>query len=287
MMFHYLLRKVQHILFLDPAGLVNGAPVTLGGFKIGDVEAVEFVVINNKTNIRIKLRIKNQYKDQIHKDSKVRITSIGILGEKFVDITIGAPSSKPVAENSYMEVETTLSLDNMAKTVAPGLENFNKVMENIKNITDSISKGQGSIGKLVNNSSAIDGLNKVISKLDIVLDNLGNKSGSFQKLANDPELYNNLSASSNGLKNIVENLNNGKGSLGKMLVNDSLYNSLAGATSEIKQLLLKTKSDSTVIGGLINDKKMYSNLNTLANELMVLVKDIKEHPDKYVNFSVF
>jgi phospholipid/cholesterol/gamma-HCH transport system substrate-binding protein len=271
----------------NTAGLVNGAPVTLGGYKIGDVGAVEFVAVNNKTNIRIKLRIKDQYKNQIREDSKVRITSIGILGEKFVDISIGNPSSKPVAENSYLEVESSLSLDNLANSVTPGLKNFNKTMENIKIITDSISKGQGTIGRLVNNSSTVDGLNKIINKMDLVLNNLDNKNGSFQKLVNDSELYNNLTASSNGLKNIVNNLNIGKGSLGKLLINDSLYNNLTGATEGIKQLLQKTQSDSTVIGGLVNDKKMYTSLSLLVNELAILVKDLKEHPGKYINLSVF
>lgn len=271
----------------NTAGLVNGAPVTLGGYKIGDVEAVEFVAVNSRTNIRVKLRVETQYKNQIRKDSKVRITSIGILGDKFVDITIGNPDEEPIVDNSFLEVEPVLSLDNIAKNIAPGLESFNKAMENIKNVTDSISKGKGSVGELINNSSTIEGLNRIIKKIDVTLTAIQNKNGSLNKLLNDEELYNNLSATAQDLKVFSENLNNGKGTLGKLITNDSLYNNLNNSTKQLDILLQKTQSDSTVIGGLLNDKKLYRNVNEVILDLNKLIIDIKENPDRYINVSVF
>jgi phospholipid/cholesterol/gamma-HCH transport system substrate-binding protein len=271
----------------NTAGLVNGAPVTLGGYKIGDVEAVEFVVINNKTNIRVKLRIKNEYKDQIRTDSKVRITSIGILGDKFVDITIGNPDAQSVTENSFLEVEPTLSLDSITKNIAPGLENFNKSMDNIKNVTDSISRGKGSVSELINNSFTIAGLNRIINKIDVALNAIEKKDGSIYKLLNDAELYNNLTSTSRDLKMISENIRTGKGTLGKLISDDSLYTNLNNASMQLNELLQKTQSDSTIIGGLLNDKKIYKRVNNLIDELNMLITDIKEHPEKYVKVSVF
>lgn len=271
----------------NTAGLVNGAPVTLGGYKIGDVETVEFVVVNNTTNIRVKLRIKNEYKDQIRSDSKVRITSIGILGDKFVDITIGNSNAEPVAENSILDVEPTLSLDNIGKSIGPGLENFNKIMENIRNVTDSISNGKGSIGELINNPSTVTGLNRIINKIDVALNAIENTDGSVYKLLNDAELYNNLSSFSNDLKMMSENLSKGKGTLGKLIANDSLYNNLNNSSAKLDLLLKQTQTDRTVIGGLLNDKKIYSKINDLIDELNLLISDIKEHPEKYVKVSVF
>jgi len=271
----------------NTAGLVNGAPVTLGGYKIGDVEAVEFVAINNKTDIRVKLRIEKKYKDQIRSDSKVRITSIGILGDKFVDITIGNPGENPVAENSYLNVEPILSLDNIAKNIAPGLESFNKAMENIKNVTDSISKGKGSVGELINNSSTIEGLNDIIKKIDIALTAIQNKNGSLNKFLNDDRLYNNLSSTSYNLKVLSENLNNGKGTLGKLITDDSLYNYLNNSSKQLDLLFKNTQNDSTLIGGLLKDKKLYRNVNELIMDLNKLIIDIKENPDRYIKVSVF
>jgi len=271
----------------NTVGLVNGAPVTLGGFKIGDIEAVEFVVVNGKTDIRVKLRIKNEYKSQIRMDSKVRISSIGILGDKFVDITISSPNAKPVAENSFLEVEPTLSLDNIAANIEHGLAGFNTVMENMKTVTDSISKGKGSVGELINNSSTVAGLNRIIYKIDAALKTIEKKDGTIHNLLNDKELYNNLSSSARNLKVISENLSNGKGTLWKLISNDSLYDNLNNSSANLNLLLRKTQNDSTVIGGLINDKKLYGNINDLIKDLNKLIMDIKEHPERYVKVSVF
>ena len=271
----------------NTAGLVNGAPVTLGGFKIGDVEAVEFITVNSNTDIRVKLRIKSQYKDQIRKDSKVRITSIGILGEKFVDINIGNPNEEIIPDNSFLEVEPVLSLDNIAKNIAPGLESFNQAMENIKNVTDSIANGKGSVGRLINNATTVEELNRVIKKIDVTLTSIQNKDGSLNKFLNDDKLYSNLSSTADNLKLLSENLTNGKGSLGKLLTDDSLYNNLNNSSKQLDILLQKTQDDSTVIGGLLNDKKLYRNVNEAILDINNLIKDIKDNPDRYINVSVF
>jgi len=271
----------------NTAGLVDGAPVTLGGYKIGDVEKVEFVVVNDRTNIRIKLRIKSEFKDRIRLDSKVRITSIGILGDKFVDVSIGNPTFQAISENSFLEVEPTLSLDNLTKSISPGLNSFNKIMQNIESVTDSISNGRGSVGKLVNNSVTIDELSQTIKKISKVLDSFNNNNGTLQKLLKNDSLYNDLAITLIELREISESINKGSGTLGKLITNDSLYNNLSKSSLNLTRLLAKTESDSTFIGGLINDKKIYSNMNNTILELNKLLKDIKEHPERYVNVSLF
>lgn len=271
----------------NTAGLVNGAPVTLGGYKIGDVEAIGFVSVNSKTDIRIKLRIKFDYAEQIRKDSKVRITSIGILGEKFVDINIGNPNEEIIPENSFLDVEPVLSLDNITKNITPGIESFNQAMENIKEVTDSIVKGKGTVGELINNSETLKNLNHIIKKIDLTLASIQNKNGSLNKFLNDDKLYDNLSAAVDDLKLLGENLNNGKGTLGKLVTDDSLYNNLKSSTNQLNIILKEANQDSTLIGGLLNDKKIYKNLNELIMDINNLIKDIKDNPDRYINVSVF
>ncbi len=271
----------------NTAGLVNGAPVTLGGYKIGEIEAIEFVTVNSKAEIRIKLKVKSEYKDQIRMDSKARITSIGILGDKFVDIKIGSASEKVIPDNSFIEEEQVLSIDNISRNIEPSIENLNKALENIKDITETIAKGEGTVGKLINNSNTIDRLNLILNKIDITLTSLQNENGSLNKLLTDDELYNNLSASINELKLFGKNLNEGKGSLGKLLTNDSLYNNINSSADHLNMLLQSARQDSTIINGLLNDKSLYLNLSELIIDMNKLINDIKENPDRYIKVSVF
>ncbi|MGE5496816.1 MAG: MlaD family protein, partial [Syntrophothermus sp.] len=183
-----------YIKLNNTAGLVNGAPVTLAGYKIGDVKAVEFVVINNLPAIRVKLRVKTEYKEQIRSDSKVRITSIGILGDRFVDVSLGSPGASSVPEGSFLEVEPTFSLDNLAKNLTPNIDKFNSIMDNLKAVTDSVAKGKGTVGELINNRSVIAGLNNAIKRIDLALKALENKKGSLNRMLYDSTLYNELSS---------------------------------------------------------------------------------------------
>lgn len=271
----------------NTAGLVNGAPVTLGGYKIGEIEAIEFFTVSSRAEIRIKLKIKADYRDQIRMDSKARITSIGILGDKFIDIKIGSPNENVIPDNSFIEEEQVLSIDNISKNIEPGIENFNKVLENIKDITETIAKGEGTVGKLINNSNTIDRLNLILNKIDITLTSLQNENGSLNKLLTDDELYNNLTASINELKLFGENLNDGKGSLGKLLTDDSLYNNINSSADHLNMILQSARQDSTIINGLLNDKSLYLNLSELIIDMNKLINDIKENPDRYINVSIF
>lgn len=276
-----------YINLSNTAGLVDGAPVTLAGYKIGDVKAVEFVTVNNQSSIRVNLRVKMEYQKQIRSDSKVRITSIGILGDKFVDIAIGSSGAKPLPEYSFLEVEPTFSLENLTKNISPNIDKFNSIMDNLKAVTDSISKGKGTLGELINTRSAINGLNSAIGKIDLALNALKNNKGTLNRLLYDTALYNGLSSTAISLKKISEGLNRGDGSLGKLISSDSLYTSLSNSSRQLSQFFRKAQEDSTVLGGLIGDRKLYQDINVLIKELNTLIMDIREHPERYVKVSVF
>ncbi len=285
----YLFTQTYNLYaYLDnTAGLIKGAPVTLGGYKIGDVEAVDFVTLNKHSLIKIKLRIKKEYKSQIKTSSEVCITSIGILGDKFIDLSFGNTEDKELEENSFLKVKQSISLDNITSNIAPGVENFNRIMENLKTTTDSIAAGRGSVGQLINTPNTINEINQVVKKIDLLLTSLHRKDSSLNKFINDSELYDNLSSAGKSLKEISEEIQNGKGTIGKLVKNDSLYNNVNKASLELNNLLAKTHSDSTLVGGLFNDKNIYKNVNVLITDLNKLINDIREHPDRYVNVSVF
>ncbi|HEX2869215.1 MAG TPA: MlaD family protein [Ignavibacteriales bacterium] len=276
-----------YINLSNTAGLVDGAPVTLAGYKVGDVKAIDFVTVNNEPVIRVTLRIKKEYQPQIRSDSKVRVTSIGILGDKFVDISIGSPSAKLLTEYSFLDVEPTFSLENLTKNLAPNVDKFNSIMDNLKAVTDSISKGKGTLGELINTRSAIEGLNSAIGKIDLALNALENKKGTLNRLLYDTALYHGIASTAMSLKKISEGLNQGRGSLGKMIASDSLYLSLSKSSHQLNQFMQKAQQDSTVLGGLVGDRKLYKDINTLITELNSLIMDIRQHPEKYVKVSVF
>ena len=116
---------------------------------------------------------------------------------------------------------------------------------------------------------------------------VANQKGTLGKLAFDDSLYENLKTLSDNLNDVTSSINNGDGTLGKLINEDGLYNEFHSISERLNTLLTKTESDSTFAGGLLNDGKFYRDFNSLINDLDKLIIDLKENPDRYVQFSIF
>ncbi len=268
-------------------GLADGSLVSLGGMKIGDVSDMTFAQKDGENGILITLNIKAKYQNQITLSSSAKIQTLGLLGDKFVDVSIGQPDEKTLKDGDFIKVEQAFSLETLATKINPALDDFTKAISNIKSISDSISRGKGSIAKLINNSNAADELESILKDLKKFSVAVIDKKGTLGKLAFNDEIFNNLNELSDNLNSISRNLKEGKGSLGQFLNDDSVYVYTKSVANRMDKLLAKTDNDSTVIGGLLNDKNMYKELNSLIIELNNLVTDLKQNPDRYINVSVF
>jgi phospholipid/cholesterol/gamma-HCH transport system substrate-binding protein len=268
-------------------GLSEGSLVTLGGIKIGDVKDLQFTNKNGINGINVTLSIKEKYRSQITKSSDASIKTIGLLGDRFVDISIGQPSESPLKEGEFLPVKPVFSLDKLSTKIQPALDDFSHLLQNLRSITDTISDGRGTIGRLVRNSSTIDKLESLVGNLNKFFTAVNNKKGSLGKFTYDSTLYNNLNVLSYNLNAMTDSLRRGKGSLGKLLTEDSIYNSVSSLSSRMYNLISKAEGDSTLVGGLINNKKVYNDFNSLLSELNQFINQVKTRPEKYLHITIF
>ncbi len=277
-----------NIFLSNIQGLTNGSIVSLGGMKIGNVESFEFSKKNDVNGIVTSLKIPEKYKNMITVKSYAMLKTIGLLGSMTVDISMGQIGEKPLEDNDFLTVKPTLSFESFADKMNPVLDDIAGTMKNLNKITNKLAKGEGSLGRLLDDPAALNNLESVLNNLNSITKAIVNKKGSIGKLTYDTSLYDNLSLLSNNLNEITDSLKDGKGSLGKLLSSDVLYSKISSISDRFDKLLSKTeRSDSTMIGGLFNDSKMYRQFNSLIHDLNALIKDLKEHPDNYVQFSVF
>ena len=271
----------------NASGLVKGAPVTLGGYKIGDVESISFVPENGEDVIEVGMRILEKYQFRITEHSHAEISSIGILGDKFVNITVGLPTETALVEGDTIPVVKSLSLDNLTEELSPGIDKLNNILVNLSTISDTIAAGKGNIGRLVMEDNLTKELEASLAKTNSLLDNINSKRGTLGKLIYDDDLYANLTGMADNMNSLIADINGGKGTLGKLVANDSLYNNLNSVSSNLNTLVEHAANDSSLINGLFTDKELYYQLKESIDNINSLVKDIQENPDKYINVSVF
>ena len=268
-------------------GLANGSMVTLGGLKVGSIDKMEFANRNGKNGIDITLNILKDYKDQITKQSTASISTKGLLGDKFINISLGQPGDKPLDEDAFVPVEPTLSLDVLSEKIEPSIEDFSRLMLNLRMISDTIMNGNSSIGRLIKNPYAADDLEKILKNLNSFTSAIVEEKGSLGKLAYDPHIYNELSNLSTNLSSLSDSLKNGSGSLAKLINDNTLYDNIHLISERLNNLLDKAEQDSSIVGGLFTNKQLYNDFNKIIKDLNFLISEIKTNPEKYLRISVF
>jgi phospholipid/cholesterol/gamma-HCH transport system substrate-binding protein len=87
--------------FLSASGLRVGAQVRLAGVEVGLVTGVRFPGDPRDQHVTVDLKVRSEVLPRITTDSKARIDSMGLLGDKIIDISVGVTGT-PVAANAML-----------------------------------------------------------------------------------------------------------------------------------------------------------------------------------------
>lgn len=94
-----------------------------------------------------------------------------------------------------------------------------------------------------------------------------------------PQLTSNVTAITENLKGISENL--------KGIDYAATFQKVDSTLQNVHLLTEKLGSKDNSIGLLLNDDALYKNLNATSANAASLLKDLQEHPKRYVHFSLF
>ncbi|PIQ91215.1 MAG: hypothetical protein COV71_00265 [Candidatus Omnitrophica bacterium CG11_big_fil_rev_8_21_14_0_20_41_12] len=123
-------------------GVKVGAPVRFAGVDIGEVRGVvlEFVPEENRTNVRLDVWVRSNAR--IPPDSTVWVNTLGLLGEKYVEIIPGKDYA-----NALKDHQSITGIDPL-----PIHEIFNRAENIMRNLDAGLTKimnKEGSLGKFI------------------------------------------------------------------------------------------------------------------------------------------
>lgn len=155
-----------NVIFDYVSGLEIGSPVRVSGVRIGEVKKIE-ILYENIPKVLVKLKINPNVK--IAKGSRITIKTLGIIGEKYIEIT---PSNKKefIEKGEIVEGENPLSVERIANMGEEIAENLNKILSNLseiiedksfkKNIKDFVEDSKMAIAKISNLTDDLSQTNK-------------------------------------------------------------------------------------------------------------------------------
>ncbi len=143
------------VIFNFVGGLKETAPVRLAGVKVGQVEKIRFI---QKPLTKVEATISLKEAIRLRENAQFSITTIGLLGEKYIEITPGSLDAPMVAPDATLIGKDAVDLSKV-------LSNAEEVMENLGGIISSIREGEGTVGKLVIDEELYDNLNAMVKNL--------------------------------------------------------------------------------------------------------------------------
>ncbi len=311
-------RAILYADFYDVRGLKPGAPVWFSGIEIGRVKSMSFY---KGREIRVLMSIDRNVFKHLRKDSSVTILTLGLLGDKYLELSPGSAESLELREGDSLvgsaqlefqdiiekSKESISRLSDLAKRLdsfiamiekgegtVPMLLRDRALYDNLRDAAKSLSivmnkveKGGGTIGKLLSDEKLYTKLEFSVNNIKEFSDDLNKSNGTLNRLIKDKELYDKFLNTSSSLDEITKKLAGGKGTVGRLLEDDSVYENLDSASRKLSQLLQRIEEGKGVLGDLTSEGELRTDLKTTVKDLNGLIKDIKENPKRYFKFSLF
>jgi len=252
-------------LFDDVNGLQSGNNIWFSGVKIGTVGSLDFF---GKSQVKVGMRITTKSQQYIHKDAKVKISNDGLIGNKILVIYGGTDKFLEVQEGDTLAVEKTFSSEDMINTLQENNKNLLSITNDLKTIGHRMAAGEGTIGKLLKDSSVYENidaatasLQKASAKAEQLIGSLAtfsaglNKKGTLiNELTTDTTVFNSVKASVFHLQQIadtaalfVSNLkqagSNPKSSVGVLLYDEETATRLKGTIRNLESGSKKLDED--------------------------------------------
>jgi len=269
---------VYQAYFANVNGLVSGAPVWISGIEVGNVASMEFINIDSARQILVKMRVVEKVRNMITTDAKVMIGTIGLLGDKYVEIIPGTLTNPVIAEGEFIETATAGDLTAVLEESEEAMIQMQGLLGNLDTLTGRINQGEGTVGQLFRDDRLYVEMTRLMSSMTVLVEGL-------QK--NQERIAGSIESVAINLDTITTRVEKNSGTIGKLLADPGLYDNLHSSTGRIDSILAKINSGEGTAGAVVNDQELYVEIKNLIVRIENLVTDIEENPRKYFKFSVF
>ncbi len=256
--------------FQEVAGLSPQSQVRVAGVKVGVVEQIKLEQGKARVIIGVPADL------PIYADASVQLSSLGILGEKYVDLNQGHASAGPMAENGNIPSHMGVGLDNLMESLAAigkdvksitgalnqsiggeaGRQKLDEIVDNIRVLTGEFrvmaQENHGAINTTLANVQAIstefrDRLPRLAQQFEELGRNLNEMVADAKPemkgmMTDIRKMAQNFQSTSENLRSITDKMNKGEGTIGKLLNDETTIKKINLAVDNVNEMMggLKT-----------------------------------------------
>jgi phospholipid/cholesterol/gamma-HCH transport system substrate-binding protein len=272
--------------YADTKGIMVSNGVFINGFQVGSVYDIENADANLSA-IVVAIKLKDNYNIPSNSVASIKENP---LGNASITISLGDAAS-------YIKSGDTLLTSSNAGLLGDVMNKLGPVGDQIKATVSSLDSVLKNINTIFDPATK-NNLQGVIANINKTTASLVVSSASIQAMLNQQTGA--ITASMNNVNSFTKNLADNNEKVTRMISNvekttenlskadiDGTVAQLKTSIETLNGILAKASSTDGSLGKLLNDKTLYDNLSNTVRSANILMDDLRVHPKRYVNISVF
>ncbi|MDZ7291399.1 MAG: MlaD family protein [candidate division KSB1 bacterium] len=260
-----------NIIFENITGLENGDAVTVSGLKVGHVKQMRL------ENGHVAVRVWMNGETPFPRDSRAAIRSIGMIGEKYIDLMPGT-SAESLREGDVVHGTYITDLADAGGSLSDLMSQATSLLNKLNTAMDTTLNRRAP----QTFAATLDNVRRLTSRLDENLDknmhHLENTLANLDTLSSGWDSFWQRRQAS--LDSASQNFSKSAAQLPKVVAQ------LDSALTVTRKLLAEVENQQGTVGKLLRDDEMYHKTRQTVDELQSLINDVKKNPGKYLQVSV-
>ena len=267
-----------YVEFRNVGGLAEGNPVQLNGVTVGKVGKIVLPEETDAEFLRVFINIERRYAQRLRGDSVARIKSLGLLGDKFVEVTSGSPAFEQIAAGDEIPADQPTDVDSLIASGEDVVDNIVSTATSLSNILERMDRGEGLLGELVaerEGRKITETLIGTLESIERVAGRIDNGQGLVGRLLTDGHLADRVTGSVTRIEALLDEVESGDGLLAALIgdssTKEAFNQSLAdlGTTlTGVRDVVTNVQEGDGLLPRMLNDEGLADEITTELNDLL-------------------
>lgn len=279
----FTLKNSYSIRFVNVSGLEAGNPVQLNGVVVGRVERVVLPEQVDDQDLTVWITLDRRFADHVRQDSVARIKTLGLLGDKYIEISSGSAQASVVASGGEVPAAQATDVDRLLASGEDVVDNVSAISYSLRTLLERMERGEGLLGEMLVDSDKGQRTKEAVvdtfESLRRIAARIESGEGTLGTLVMDGDLALRVETSIARIETALGALEEGQGPLSTLLHSQEaraeLETTLArwgSAADKIDSLIAQLADGDGLLRKLLTDEEYAESLGT---DLEALLENLR------------
>lgn len=279
------------VRFQSVEGLATGNPVQLDGVNVGNVKRIVLPEAVDESHLTVWVSVDRAYAQRIREDSQAKIQTLGLLGDKYIQIASGSPDAPILQDGGEIPAAPGTELDELLASGGSAMDNLVAISASLRNILARMEAGEGVLGELTSESQTgqqvRDKVLSILGSAERISHSIEAGEGTLGQLINDDSLAREVETALHGFSASLAELHDGQGILPALLSDASMRDrfaetltNLATASEKLSVLADELHDGDGLLAKLLADEEYGDRVAADLAELMRRLNSVSRKLDE-------